>query len=209
MKSRILGASVLFMLAAGTAQAQVLMPSPLPGEQLPPPPGVPPVPGVPGAEPGAAVPNSSTFGTPGQVVISEDFNLGFTHLVKAEATTLRLAPAIDVFVASHFTLGGQIDLRVTKFAKADADTALGLSFRLGFTAPLGDLFAIWPRLALRYDHTTNDDALAMVIDIPFAFIPVQHFFIALAPELLIGLVSQGPKDVGIGLVSLVGGYFDW
>ena len=200
-------ALVLCVLAAGAAQAQVLMPSPLPGEL--PPPNIPQVPGAPAGEPGAAVAPSSTFGTPGQVVISEDFKIGFTHQVKAELSELRLAPAIDVFIASRLSLGGQIALDYVKAGKGDGVTALGLGIRLGFTAPLSDLFAIYPRAGLFFQHTDADDTLALKIDVPFLFIPVPHFFIGLAPELIIGLAGEGPKDVAIGIETLVGGYFDW
>jgi hypothetical protein len=198
---------VLCSLAAGTAQAQVLMPNPLPGE-LPPPNASPP--GAPAApEAGAATAPSATFGNAGQVVISEDFKLAFTHTVKGEASELLLAPAIDVFIANRVSLGGQIRLDVNKQPNIDAQTALGLGVRLGFSAPLSDLFAIYPRAGLFYEHTTADDRLALSIDVPFLFIPVPHFFIGLAPELIIGLAGKGPQDVSIGLVSLVGGYFDW
>jgi hypothetical protein len=201
-----LGALVVISLfAAGTAQAQVLMPNPLPGEL--PPPNAPP--GAPAPEAGAATPPSATFGTAGQVLISEDFKLSFTHTVKGENSHLTLGPAIDVFIANHLSLGGQVRLDVDKAPGADATTALGLGIRLGFAAPLSDLFAIYPRAGLFYEHTTGDDTLALSIDVPFLFIPVPHFFIGLAPELIIGLAGKGSQDVGIGLVSLVGGYFDW
>jgi hypothetical protein len=196
---------VISLFAAGTAQAQVLMPSPLPGEL--PPPNAPP--GAPAPEAGAATPPSATFGTPGQVVISEDFKLGFTHTVKGEYSHLTLGPAVDVFIANRLSLGGQIRLDVDKVPSKDAVTALGLGIRLGFSAPLSDLFAIYPRAGLAYQHTTSDDTLGLVIDVPFLFIPVPHFFIGIAPELIIDLVGAGSKDVTIGLVSLVGGYFDW
>jgi hypothetical protein len=206
---------VLCSLAAGTAQAQVLMPNPLPGELPPPnaPPGVPAAP-----EAGAATAPSSTFGNAGQVLISEDFKFAFLHTVKGETSSLLLAPAIDVFVANRFSLGGQIRVGVDKAPHFDADVSLGLGLRLGFTAPLSDLFAIYPRAGLFYNHLSShdfagnsvtDDTLALSIDVPFLFIPVPHFFIGLAPELIIGLAGKGSQDVSIGLLSLVGGYFDW
>src|SRR6185436_6519126 len=79
MKSTVLGALVLSsLLAAGTARAQNL----------------------------ADTINSTTFGNPGQVAISGDFDISFTH--ENDTSTLVLAPAIDYFAIPQLSFGGQV-----------------------------------------------------------------------------------------------------
>src|SRR5262245_36735234 len=89
------------------------------------------------------------LGRPGQVAIASDFELSFTTTRTREQfgddtrVEIRVAPAVDVFVAPHLSLGGQL-----LYEHRDDDfwgsTQLGAAVRAGYAVNLGAV-SVWPR----------------------------------------------------------------
>lgn len=196
MKTTVLGAICLSsLLLATTVQAQNLGETPV------------------------ATP-ASTFGNPGQVAISGDFNIQFTHETEGETSTLELAPAIDYFIAPQISLGGHVLFGYANFGSGRGSaSAIGFGPRIGFNLPLGPMFSLYPRLGFSYEHFTRSaggmsqskNFLGVSAYAPFLFHPVQHFFIGLGPRLGGNIAGGDSFDrfLVIELLSTVGGYFDW
>jgi hypothetical protein len=186
MKKTVLGALILSSLAAGTARAQNL------ADQI----------------------NSTTFGNPGQVAISSDFAIDFRHA--NGASRLELAPAVDYFLAPQLSLGGQVVFAYASFKGGGSESTFGLGPRVGYNIPLAPMFSLYPRAGLSFSHNTatgrtSSNLLGIFLFAPFLFHPVPHFFLGLGPS--IGGDFAGGSDaqhfVEIGILSTVGGYFDW
>jgi hypothetical protein len=161
---------------------------------------------------------ASTFGNQGQVAISGDFNIQFTHRTEDEDSVLELAPAIDYFIAPQLSLGGQVLFGYHKNGPG-SETAIGFGPRVGFNLALGPMFSLYPRLGFSYEHFTqsagsvsaSQNFLGLSAYAPFLWHPVPHFFIGLGPRLS-GIVAGGEsrdRFLLIELLSTVGGYFDW
>jgi len=161
---------------------------------------------------------TSTFGNPGQVAISGDFSIHFTHETEGESSELELAPAIDYFIAPQISVGGHVLFGYAKAGPASA-SAIGFGPRIGFNLPLAAMFSLYPRLGFSYEHFTRSagsvsqskNLLGVSAYAPFLFHPVQHFFIGLGPRLSGNIAGGDAFDrfLVIELLSTVGGYFDW
>jgi hypothetical protein len=158
--------------------------------------------------------SGASFGTPGQVAISDDFSLLFRH--ENDTSTLTLAPAVDYFLAPHLSVGGQVTFGYATHKGGGHDTTFGLGPRVGYDISLTPMFSIFPRLSLAYTHhsETGEDStnlLGIFLFAPFLFHPVPHFFIGFGPSLG-GNFAGGEsfnRFVTFELKSTVGGYFDW
>jgi hypothetical protein len=190
MKTPVLGAlSLSTLLIAGAAHAQSL----------------------------ADQPASNTMGAPGQVAIAGDFGINFTHNTDTDESSLLLAPAVDYFIAPQLSLGGQLMFFYGTNNAFDR-TDIGLRVRAGYNIPLRDMFSLYPRAGLGLINYNIDAAgpagsasstvLSLFFYAPFLFHPVPHFFIGLGPALDVGLTGDA-KTTELGLLSTVGGWFDW
>jgi hypothetical protein len=201
MNERVLGVvgTLFLLLSAAVAQAQELAPSPAPP---------------------AAGPGPGGFGGMGQVTIGSDFGISFLHNVDAETSSLSLSPALDYFFAPALSLGGQLQLDYNKAGGAST-TVLGLGPRVGYVIPLGDMFSVYPKAGLYLQHvsfspggggsSSSYNLFSLFLSAPFLFHPVPHFFVGIGPTLFANLAgaNSARRDLQIGLVSTVGGWFDW
>jgi hypothetical protein len=192
----ILGSIVL----AGTAQAQVL------GE----------TPTAPSGNAGvvSGVP-AQGFGTPGQVAIADDFFIAFSYVTDTEASAIGFRPAVDVFIAPNLSLGGQFVLDYSKQGSAHT-TTVGIGPRVGFNVPLADFFSLYPRLGLSYNNVSGTgfssyNLLTLIVYAPFLFVPATNFFIGIGPTINADIAGADSniRTFRFGLLSTVGGYFDW
>jgi hypothetical protein len=200
MKERVLGVVVpICLLFAGAARAQNL-------NSL-----APPAP--------AAGLGPNGFGAMGQVSIASDFGISFIHFSDAEFSELDLEPALDYFIAPNLSVGGKVRFDYRK-NKGGSTSALGLGPRVGYQLPLGDMFSVFPKVGFFFEHvgssatgapSTSYNLLSLSIDVPFLWHPVPHFFIGIGPTLFANIAgaTSGQRDVQFGLVSTVGGFFDW
>lgn len=198
MRTAILGAITLStLLLAGRANAQTL------GETPP----------ATAAGPG--------MGGVGQVVIEGDFKVDFLYNADAEASSLELSPAVDYFIAPNLSVGGQFVFQhqsvPTITGGTTSQTVFGLAPRVGFFVPLQPMFSVYPRAGLSFLRNTMGSGynlLSLNAYAPFLFHPVPHFFIGLGPvlswDIAGGSVGGGNiRTVNFGLLSTVGGWFDW
>jgi len=166
--------------------------------------------------------NSTTFGNPPQVVISQDFSVDFHYNTESEASQFNLAPAIDYFIAPRLSVGGQF---VFRYASNDpySETEFGLGPRIGFNLALAPMFSLWLKAGFLFTHLTesadmgsvsvsrSSNFLELGVAAPFLFHPVPHFFIGFGP-IFSGKVAGGQSNdrfLVIALETVVGGYFDW
>jgi hypothetical protein len=87
----------------------------------------------------------------------------------SETTTTHLwfAPAGDVFVLEHLSLGGRVEIghawgaieRGGQRTELPGTTTFGLLPRVGFYVPIGDRLGIWPRVGLGW---TSAEAVSFV-----------------------------------------------
>jgi hypothetical protein len=199
MKERVLGVVVaICLLFAGAARAQTLAPPPPPAAGLGP----------------------NGFGAAGQVTIASDFGISFIHFSDAEFSELDLEPALDYFIAPNLSVGGKVRFDYRKNT-GGSTSALGLGPRVGYQLALGGMFfSVFPKVGFFFEHvsssatgaaSTSYGLFSLSLDVPFLFHPVPHFFIGIGPTLFANLAgaSSAQRDVQFGLVSTVGGFFDW
>jgi hypothetical protein len=165
---------------------------------------------------------TSTFGNPGQVAISQDFSVTFHYNTENSAAEFRLAPAIDYFIAPQLSLGGQF---VFRYFSNDpySESEFGIGPRIGFNLPLAPMFSLWLKAGFLFTHTTasatmnsvtvsqSANFLTLGVAAPFLFHPVPHFFIGFGPNFFGNVAGgqAGDRFLVIALETVVGGYFDW
>jgi hypothetical protein len=207
--------------------------APPPGYTPPPPAYAPPPPQ--GSDAGAG---PARFGSGMQLVISDDL---FLQLVtqttttpgvlggedtSSSSTSVYLRPAVDLFVARNFSIGGQLTMGATSYdagsvTSGGSSATFGVMPRLGFNIPLGSKVSIWLRGAAGYLFTSysfdgsSDSTSGYVFEVqgfaPLLVHPVPHFFIGIGPSLFAQIVSKVEDEdttrfSSFGLQSTIGGY---
>lgn len=142
-----------------------------------------------------------------------DAGAGFPSATQ-RATTLFVAPSLDVFVAEQFSVGGTVQfqwqnqsLELEPGGKVDLPATLGFSIvpRLGYLFRIGDRIGIWPRLGAGYSTSqvatgpgskATSNALLLEADVGFVYRVNEVFFLRLAPALTLSPV--GGTSVGSG-----------
>lgn len=231
---RLLTAVALTGSFAGGAAAQEpppqqddTQPAEQPPPQYAPPPGYAPPPvyvpvGSEAPPPRATV----SLGAAGQIAISDDLSLIATHQSQSymgqtsNVTTIILQPAIDVFVATNLSLGGQVLLGRSSSGGSD-NTAIGVAPRIGYNVPFGSMVSLWPRVAVKYvrdtssgtgSPSTSNYTISFFALVPVLFQPAPHFFIGGGPYVSKDLTSKLDgmdwyKNTLFGVQSTIGGYF--
>jgi hypothetical protein len=166
------------------------------------------------------------FGAPGQVAISTDFWMQGGALVGTHAeispggnsppstTTVALMPALDVFVARNFSVGGQI-VMLWLMGGARA-TSIGVAPRVGYDVPIADKISFWPKGALSFsqwsDRNASGSHVTAEVYTPFLLHPAPHFFVGLGPLFSFDLLSRqdgraANRNVDFAVSTTVGGWF--
>ena len=198
-----------------------------------PPPGPPQTELAPGAAQAPLPPPAADigFGTPGQIVVSDDMQMALRRRSQSlmgttiDTTSVQLRPALDYVVARNISIGGQLRI---EYASGDNGvdttiTTIGLVPRIGYNVALSPTSSIWPRVGLGYIHTSYDNGgsggnnfssytVTLDVFVPLLFQPVPHFFLGGGPFVATDLVSKlegmdTTKTTDIGLMSTIGGYF--
>ena len=143
------------------------------------------------------------FGAPGEVVITGDFE---GHLVKG--WELRLHPSLDYFIAPNVSIGGLVGIT---YRHGDPSTTIvDLGARVGYNIHITPQASFWPMAGIVYSHTSFSNGMAgnsstnLVINAPFLFHIVPHFFVGAGPFFDLPLDSG---DNSYGLQTVVGGWF--
>lgn len=152
----------------------------------------------------ADAPAGTALGGQGQVAVSSDFSLGFSH--QGDNSTLSLAPAADYFFMPQVSLGGQVLFRYDSWS-GGSRTTVGLAPRIGYNLPLTPMFSLFARAGFSFTHEGDSNHIGIFLSAPFLFHPAPHFFVGLGPSL--GGNITGGGGMRVALESTVGGYFDW
>jgi hypothetical protein len=195
--TRTLGAAILTLAGAGTAQAASEAET-----------------GGFAAAPTAAA--GSGFGAPGQFVLSMGATSGEHALYHKEGGNwqLQLSPALDYFVTSRVSVGGVVSYRHatggtgTGTNGAGSDT-LSVGARAGFNIDFNQRFGLWPLGGLSLDrfsanHTSTTNTWFMVYA-PVLFHLAPHLFLGLGPSLQFNVSGPAPNQFGVD--SMLGGWF--
>jgi hypothetical protein len=143
------------------------------------------------------------LGQPGNFVVSNRANLGFTQpLTKPATTEILLAPELDYFVVRHFSVGGAIVLDITT---PHGETAFGVVPQVAYDVVLSDTWTWWPRLAVTL-MTGIPATFSVEASAPFLVHPAQHFFFGFGPAIETDLNRHDLPTTIFG-EFLIGGYF--
>lgn len=192
-----------------------------------------------GGEPDAALATTDATAAPARVVKGPRFGDAGRWVVTGETraslswstpngesrdgdvTSLAFAPGVDVFVASHLSLGGQVFLGTT-YDSGFRQSQLGGGARVGYEIPLGERFSLWPRLGIAVARLiTNDDssgsnsyatAATMSLGVPVLWHVASHGFLGFGPYVKQDVVrsydggTSGNVGTELGASFLVGGW---
>jgi hypothetical protein len=162
------------------------------------------------------------FGAPGQIAISSDFSAQIgSHAeiaadgnTPASTTTVSLSPALDVFVAPNFSVGGQVALQWSTTG-GSTTSGFGVGPRVGYDLPMSDTISFWPKGGLSFAFERREVSRSRVtaeVYAPFLLHPAPHFFVGLGPLLAVDLVSRwdgnaANRNLDFALSTTVGGWF--
>ncbi len=135
-----------------------------------------------------------------------------------KTTTFWFAPSADVFVTDHLSVGGVLEYAHTSGTSSDGGqetdlpgtTTLLFLPRIGFYAPFGDRFGLWPRLAFGWTSVDSvqfassggvplrDTFRSMVLDVDVSLVYRfnETFFTKVGPEVGVTLGGRHTQDVG-------------
>jgi hypothetical protein len=203
------------------AEAQYPPPPP-PPQPLPPPP--PPAYSYPPPAPMLAPMPAPRphFGSPGELVISSDANLGLVGETtggvngspSTSGWTLTLLPAADYFVIQGLSIGGFIDFTHTETSvpnetngtpnntgsTSTSTNTFGIGPRIGYNIPITDWISLWPKLGLSFADTSvsgggSGTAWTLTLFAPFLYHLATHYFLGLGPILSADLAAnQSPAN---------------
>jgi len=165
--------------------------------------------------PAAAV--GSSFGLPGQLVLSmgatTDEHL-FFHKQSGGGWQLQLSPALDYFLIQRLSVGGVLGYRYTSGGAGTGTNASGatrilVGGRVGFNIDINDRFSFWPLAGLFLERTSANHASTtntwFGLFAPVLFHVAPHFFAGLGPSFELNL--SGPNGNQYGIDSIIGGWF--
>lgn len=130
-------------------------------------------------------------------------------------TTMWLAPSADIFVTDYLSIGALIEVSHTSGTgvnpagqSVDLPGTLAMTFmpRIGFYAPIGDRFGIWPRAGVGWSSvqqvaflsdgstaaTETFRSLILDVDLTLVYRFTETFFMRVGPE--VGVTLGGRKE---------------
>lgn len=98
------------------------------------------------------------FGDRGTLAFGGDLGIGGEQGLDHGYDTrvdLELDPALDVFVARRLSLGVGSTLSYSFARSSPSSSLVSVSPRIGYAVPLGQVFALWPRLSVDLAYGTD------------------------------------------------------
>jgi len=178
----------------------------------------------------SAMADGDSLGAQGQIAISSDLQLSFTSSKDKPpqgdagdaTTTIVVQPALDYFVMDNLSIGGWVGYASSSQGDAK-NSAFGLGPRVGYSIPITETIAFWPKLGVGYYSVSMDSGqpdsssvsgnkMTLEVFAPVAISPAPHFFIGIGPAFQTDLSSKvegndANKNTTFGVVTRVGGYF--
>lgn len=137
---------------------------------------------------------------------------------ETKTTTLWLAPSVDVFVTEHLSIGGLVEIAHTfgttevggQELELPGTTSMTFLPRVGFFAPIGDRWGIWPRAGFGYTSAqtssfpaaggtpTRETFRAMLLDVDLTLVYRfdETFFLRMGPEVGVTLGGRREEQTG-------------
>ena len=142
--------------------------------------------------------------------------------VNETTTTMWLAPSADIFITEYLSIGALIEVSHTSGKgvspngqSVDLPGTLAMTFmpRIGFYAPIGDRFGIWPRAGIGWSSvqqvafasdgstpvTETFRSLVLDVDLTLVYRFTETFFMRVGPE--VGVTLGGRKEEAINGTS--------
>lgn len=157
--------------------------------------------------------SASGFGTPGQIVLSQDFVAGIGYRTEGpNQFFLNIQPAADYFLMQNISVGAVAGFGLG-IGEGDDTFDLSLGARAGFAMPLAENISLWPRLQLGFVRNQVSAVGGSVSNTDFqlgvsapALVHLNNgFFLGLGPD--IRFIPGDGKGVTAQVTTLVGGYF--
>ena len=143
------------------------------------------------------------------VAISTPFvTIGAVNTSGSSAKTVVLInPGLDVFVADHISLGGELLVGAAYGGGARDTRYAGASLRLGVQLALGTGASFWPRIHASYESSssgaTSVDFEMVTLDLPVLWHASPSFFIGFGPS--ISATTLTPSTTILRFVTLTMG----
>lgn len=127
------------------------------------------------------------FGDRGTLAFGGDLGIGGEQGLDHGYDTrvdLELDPALDVFVARRLSLGVGSTLSYSFARSSPSSSLVSVSPRIGYAVPLGQVFALWPRLSVDLAYGTDQGGAHHRILSSTVFLPLDAFIL---PHLAVGI----------------------
>jgi hypothetical protein len=164
-------------------------------------------PGFTRPEPSLATGGADTFGAPGQMLISGDFDIDLQYVsqtlnnLSLSGPNITIAPSLMFFLATNVAVGG-----VAGFHHASAGDLASSEFNLGpiagYNIWITPRASIFPMLSLQYfwgkvgrqtsggRDVNSSQRFAMVLKGPVLFHPFAHVFLGFGPIIVLDFMSK-------------------
>jgi hypothetical protein len=145
------------------------------------------------------------FGSPGQIVVSSDFDLNLIYSKPSGADDgafgLRLAPALMFFVARNVAVGGLLDFRYSE-VNTESLTMVRVGPLVAYNLALGPRTSLMPTIGLTYQWsrfkqgvsggqmTSSSSGTTLIGKVPLLFHPFTHVFVGLVPYIVYGISGE-------------------
>jgi hypothetical protein len=160
---------------------------------------------------GLAARAETNFGARGQVVPFGAFSYTHASAGGGSADLLSFAPGVFWFPTNSVAIGGSVQY---SYGSGGGFTVHDLGFEptVGFGVPLGDRFALFPRVGMAFTWqfpSPGNSTDRIFIDgfAPVLFIPASHFYIGFGPALTVDVANSLAKQTNVGFTTEIGGYF--
>ena len=120
-----------------------------------------------------------------------------------KTTSIWFAPTADVFVTDHLSLGGSFEYRHTWGDNGKYDTLTALP-RIGFYAPFGDRFGVWPRLGIGYTKSDAYESVLIDVNVSLIYRFTEQFFVRVGPDLGMTLGGTASNGADASVLSISG-----
>jgi hypothetical protein len=181
------------------------------------------------------------FGAKGQIVLRSDFDLSFIYTASRHTATrppgvpettsitaISVAPALDVFVARNFAVGGKLLFSYQTGKPGGASLkalGLGVGPEIGYNVPISGKASFFPKIGVAYGRnslttdspiggstTASKYSVALFASLPVLVHPAEHFFAGFGPIVHVDLVAKaGSRDTDklrqFGVAFDIGGWF--
>jgi hypothetical protein len=163
----------------------------------------------------------SVFGTQGQIAISSEAGATFERTsisgVDGSTSSFQVRPGVDYFVIRALSVGVFVGLD-RESSPGGSTTTFGIGPRVGYDVAFSDIFSLWPRAGLSFNHSslkidgsdlvpdadTSNDAIAINLFAPFLY-HTHRFFAGVGPALDADL-SGDTKATTLAVRVTLGGW---